>query len=87
MLSREQLRLIAMDLSLAETGLQSLLAGTRDNSVLMERMIRAHGLAPDRMRRALVTLLRDCGASVFALQNHRKVSARTRCRYCCDALP
>jgi hypothetical protein len=48
MLSPEELRLIAMDLSLSETGLQSLSAGTRDNTVLMERMIRAHGRSARR---------------------------------------
>jgi hypothetical protein len=74
MLSREELRHIAIDLSLAETDLQSLSAGMRDNTVLMERMMRAHGLDPDRMRRALVALLRN----VERVFSHCKSTGRCR---------
>ena len=59
LLSREELQHIGRDLSLAESDLLSLAAGARDNTVLMERMMRARGLDPDRMRRAFVTLSHD----------------------------
>ena len=59
MLSREELRRIAGDLSLAESDLLSLSAGAHDNTVLMERMFRARRLDPDRMRHRFGMLLRD----------------------------
>ena len=44
-LTREDLRHIAGDLALAESALLSLSAGARDNTVLIERTMRARGLA------------------------------------------
>ena len=57
--SREALRQMAEDLSLAPSDLLAMSAGGRDNTVLMESMMRARGLDPDRMRYAFATLLRD----------------------------
>lgn len=58
-LSREELGRMASDLSLAETDLVSISATTRDNTVLMERMMRVRGLDPDAIRSASGVLLRD----------------------------
>ena len=55
-LTREDLRHIAGDLALAESALLSLSAGGRDNTVLMERMMRARGLDPDEMQAFSMTL-------------------------------
>lgn len=58
-LSREELRLIAEDLSLADSDLAAMTTLGRDNTELMERMMRALGLDPDHLRREFVTLTRD----------------------------
>ena len=58
-LSREELRHIADDLSLAEADFLAISAGGHDNTVLMEGMMRARGLDPDRLRRSFGTFLRD----------------------------
>jgi Family of unknown function (DUF6455) len=58
-LSREQLRVMAQDLSLAESDLLAVATRGHDNTVLMEGMIRAHGFDPDKMRPAFAMLLRD----------------------------
>ena len=59
MLSREELRHMSGDLSLAESDLLSFSAGAHDNTVLMERMFRDCDLDPDQMRHRFGTLLRD----------------------------
>ncbi len=58
-MTRDDLRHIAGDLALAESVLLSLSVGARDNTVLMERMMRTLGLAPEEMRRAFSMALRD----------------------------
>ena len=58
-LSREQLRYMAEDLSLAPSVLVAMSVGGRDNTVLMQSMMRARGLDPDQMRHGFATLLRD----------------------------
>ena len=58
-LSREDLRHIAEDLSLADSDLVAMSSTGRDNTLLMERMMRARGLDPVQVRRAFATLLRD----------------------------
>ena len=50
-LSREELRRIGEDLSLADSDLLAMSTAGRDNTVLMERMMRARGLDPDIVRR------------------------------------
>ena len=59
LLSPQEQRYLASDLALSQDELLSLSATRRDNTVLMERMMRAHGIDPDRMRRALYTPMRD----------------------------
>ena len=58
-LTREDLRHIAGDLALAESAVLSLSAGAHDNTVLMERMMRARSLDPEEMRHAFSAALRD----------------------------
>jgi Family of unknown function (DUF6455) len=58
-LTREDLRHIAGDLALAESALFSLSVGARDNTVLMQRMMRARGLDPQEMRQTFSMVLRD----------------------------
>jgi hypothetical protein len=58
-LSRQELQRIAEDLSLAETDLRSFADGARNNTLLMQRMMRCRGLDPDRARDVHPTLLRD----------------------------
>src|SRR5690349_9413932 len=57
--SPEELRHMAEDLSLAQSDLLALSPRARDNTVLLEGMMRAHGFDPERMRPGFVTLLRD----------------------------
>ena len=57
--SRAELRQMATDLSLAESDMLSIATAGRDNTVLMEGMMRARGFDPERMRREFATLLRD----------------------------
>jgi Family of unknown function (DUF6455) len=58
-LTRDDLRHIAGDLALTESVLLSLSVGGRDNTVLMERMMRARGLDPEEVRRTFSMTLRD----------------------------
>jgi hypothetical protein len=58
-LTPEDLRHIAGDLALAESALLSLSIGARDNTVLMDRMMRARGLDPEEMRHAFSMAMRD----------------------------
>lgn len=57
--TREDLRHMAEDLSLAESDLRSVAAAGRDNTALMEGMIRARGIDPAQLRHGFTTLLRD----------------------------
>jgi hypothetical protein len=89
-LSREELRHMAEDLALAETDLRSLARG-RDNSVLMGRMMRAHGLDPDRVRHAYVMLMRDiervCTQCKSAGKCRRELDAGTALAHCREYCP
>jgi hypothetical protein len=89
-LSREELRQMAADLSLAETDLRSLARG-RDNSVLMGRMMRAHGLDADRVRHTYVTLMRDvervCTQCKSAGKCRRELDAGTALVHCREYCP
>jgi len=57
--SRDELRLLADDLSLCEDDLVALSASMLDNNVLMERMMRARGFEPELLRQSFGTLVRD----------------------------
>ena len=59
LLSPGERRYLASDLALSESELLTLSASGRDNTELMERMMRANGIDPDRMRAALDTPIRD----------------------------
>ena len=87
MMSSEELRQIARDLSLAEADLASLLAGS-DNTVLMERMMRAHGIDPEQMRYGFATLLRDmnrvCTQCKRTGRCRRELDSGTAATHCHD---
>jgi hypothetical protein len=78
-LTREDLRHIAGDLALAESALLSLSVGARDNTALMQRMIRARGLDPEEMRHAFSTAMRDVERVCSGCRN------AGRCRHELDA--
>jgi Family of unknown function (DUF6455) len=85
-LSREDLRHIAGDLALAESVLLSLSTGARDNTVLMQRMMRARGLDPDKMRHAFSMALRDAERVCSQCRNtgrcRRELDAGTAAAHC-----
>jgi hypothetical protein len=85
-LTREDLRHIAGDLALAESALLSLSVGARDNTVLMERMMRARGLDPGEMRRAFSMTLRDVERVCSGCRNtgrcRRELDAGTAAAHC-----
>jgi hypothetical protein len=58
-MSREEIRDLAADLSLAEGDLRTLSASLNDNTALMEGMMRARGFEPAQLRRSFGTLSRD----------------------------
>jgi Family of unknown function (DUF6455) len=58
-MSREEIRDLASDLSLSEGDLVALSATLKDNTALMEGMMRARGFEPDQLRRSFGTLMRD----------------------------
>jgi hypothetical protein len=90
-LSREELRRMASDLSLAESDLLALSTGGHDNTVLMERMMRARGLDADQMRNALGTWLRDVERVCTQCQNtgrcRRELDAETAAAHCHQYCP
>lgn len=90
-LSHEDMRHMAADLSLSPSDLDALAAGGRDNTVLMESMIRAHGFDPERMRHAFVTLLRDmeraCTQCKATGRCRRELDAGTAAAHCHDYCP
>jgi len=89
--SREDLRHMAQDLSIAETDLQSMSASHHDNTALMEGMIRARGLDPDHLRHASATLLRDvervCTQCPAARRCRRELAAGTAATHCHEYCP
>jgi hypothetical protein len=58
-MSRDEIRDLAGDLSLAEGDLRALSASLNDNTALMEGMMRARGFEPEQLRRSFGTLIRD----------------------------
>ena len=85
-LMREDLRHIAGDLALAESALLSLSVGARDNTVLMDRMMRVRGLDPEGMRRAFSMTLRDVERVCSQCRNtgrcRRELDAGTAAVHC-----
>jgi len=69
-MSRDELALMASDLGITEYDLREVLPKAADNSLLMDRMMLARGLDPDRIRKLWGGLTRDleltccrCGAT------------------------
>jgi hypothetical protein len=58
-MSREEVRDLASDLSLTEHDLIALSASLKDNTALMESMLRARGFDPALVRQSFGTLIRD----------------------------
>ena len=89
--SREDLRRMASDLSLAESDLLAISTGGRDNTGLMEGMMRARGLDPDQLRHSLGTFLRDvervCTRCKATGRCRRELDARTAALHCHEYCP
>jgi hypothetical protein len=85
-LTREDLRHIAGELALAESALLSLSVAGRDNTVLMDRMMRARGLDPEQTRQALSMALRDTERVCSQCENirrcRRELDAGTAAAHC-----
>ena len=90
LLSPGERRYLASDLALSESELLTLANG-RDNSVLMERMMRAHGIDPDRVRQALDTPVRDIERVCTKCRNTgrcaRELNAGTAAMNCHEFCP
>ena len=90
-LSREELRRISADLALAEWDLTSLSMGARDNTLLMERMMRAHGIDREDVMYGQATLLRDmervCTLCAHTRRCRRELNAGTAMRHCNEYCP
>ena len=91
MLSREELQRISADLSLADSDLMSVSAGARDNTVLMERMMRAHGIDREDLMYGQATLLRDmeraCTFCDHTRRCRRELDASTAICHCNEYCP
>ncbi len=91
MLSREELQKISADLSLAKSDLMSLSMGAPDNTVLMERMMRAHGIDREDLMYGQATLLRDmervCTFCEHTRRCRQEHDAGTAIRHCNDYCP
>ena len=89
-LSDEELRQIASELSLAELDLASLATGA-ENTVLMQRMMRAHGIDPEQMRYGFATRLHDmnrvCTRCERAGRCRRELDAGTAAEHCHEYCP
>ena len=90
-LSPQEQRYLASDLALSESELRSLSANGRDNTVLMDRMMRAHGIDPDRMRMALDAPMRDiervCTRCRSVARCRRELDAGTAAMHCHEYCP
>jgi Family of unknown function (DUF6455) len=86
--SREDLRNMADDLAIASGDMLAMSWSARDNTVLMERMMRARGLDPERMRHSFVMLLRDvervCTQCKATGRCRRELDGGTAAAHCHD---
>lgn len=89
--SRAELRHMAEDLSLAESDLLAMAAQGRDNTTLMEGMMRARGLDPDQVRYAFVMLARDaervCTGCRATRRCRRELDTETAALHCHEYCP
>src|SRR5215469_17645227 len=91
LLSPQEQRYLASDLALSGSELLSLSANGRDNTMLMEGMMRARGIDPDRMRQALNTPMRDIERVCTKCRNTarcaRELYASTAAMHCHEYCP
>jgi hypothetical protein len=87
-MSRMDLRYLANDLGVTEADLREIAPKVTDNSVLMDKMMRARGLDPDAVRTLFGALVRDmevtCARCRDAGVCRRELAAGTAAVYCHD---
>ncbi len=92
-LTRGDLAMMASDLGISESDLRDVLPKAADNSLLMDEMMIARGLDPDRVRRSCGGLARDleltcvrCGSVARCRSDLAQGVAAERCHeYCGNA--
>lgn len=77
-LMRSDLGLMAADLGITEADLREVLPRAADNSLLMDRMMTARGLDPDRVRRSCASLVRDLELTCSRCWSAGRYRRRTR---------
>ncbi len=89
--SRAEFSHLASDMGVTETDLQSLSANAPDNTVLMQGMMRARGLDPEKVRDHYITLARDiervCTICRNAKRCRRELAAGTAGMHCHEFCP
>lgn len=89
--SHDERRHMAADLSLAGADLRDVAARGRDNTALMEGMMHARGLDPDRLRQAFPMLMRDvervCTQCRSVRRCRRELDAGTAAVLCYEYCP
>jgi len=90
-MTREDLRYLASDLGVAESDLRDIVPHVADNSVLMDKMMRARGLDPEFVRHAFAALAREmevtCTRCRDASVCRRELESGTAALYCHDFCP
>ncbi len=90
-MSRDDLRFLAADLGISETDLRDLAPRVADNSVLMDKMMRARGLDPDAVRHAFSGLMREMEVTCSRCREtnvcRREFDSGTAALYCHDFCP
>ena len=90
-MSRDDMRYLASDLGISETDLRDLAPRVADNSVLMDKMMRARGLDPDAVRYAFSGLMREmevtCSRCREAGTCRRELGSGTAALYSHDFCP
>ncbi len=87
-LSESDLRYMANDLGITQADLLDVLPRAADNSLLMDRMMRARGLNPDEVRRMPAAIVRDleltCSRCADARRCRRDLNAGSADANCHD---
>ena len=85
-LTRGDVALMASDLGLTEAELRDVMPRTVDNRALMERMLRARGLDPVRVRHSFAALMREleltCTRCPDTARCRRELDAGTAALHC-----
>lgn len=88
LLSNDDVVLMASDLGLSRAELCDILPRGADNTRLMDRMLLARGLDPDKVRRSLTPLLRDmelaCTRCTATGRCRRELQAGSAAEHCHD---